>query len=380
MKICYIADGRSMHFHRWISYFAGRGDEIHFVSYHPVEERHVEAIREAGGIFQGELPPFHLKRFWITRRSLRWLKNTLRDNKIEAVHCHFLGANAWYAFLTGFHPYILTVMGGGDVSGPDWRPQGLRAGILTPLALRHAELITSWSYQMAKVIKRYCDAKTPVEVIHGGVDLTRFHPGGKPGYLLERWEIPATARVVFSPRLMRPLSNIETIARSSLEVVKVEPETYFLYAAPGALRDSDYERQLREMLKNSVAESNTRFVGAITHEEIADYYRLADVTVSIPDTDGTPMSVLESMACGTPVVVGDIPDYDPDYFEPGVTVITANQKEPSSVAAAVLKLLRETDQVEPLVEEARRRVVANGSYEAQMSRMEQLYQSLMSNG
>ncbi len=361
-------------------YFSERGHEVHLISFAPLETEHLEAIEDAGGKFQGEIIGFHVKQFWRTSKGLLKLKSVLRRERIDLMHCHFLSANAWYAALSGFRPYIITVMGGGDVSGPDWRPQGVRAGILTPLALRRADLITSWSYQMAKVVKRYCDAETPVEVLHGGVDLARFHPGEKPAYLLERWGIPAAASVVFSPRLMRPLSNIETIARASLEIVKAEPKTYFIFAAPGALRDSDYEQQVRAILKNSVAESNSRFAGTIPHDEIADYYRLADVTVSIPDTDGTPMSVLESMACGTPTVVGDIPDYDPDYFEPGVTVVTANQKEPGSVAAAVLRLLRRTDQVEALVVEARRRVVANGSYEAQMSRMERLYRSLARNG
>jgi glycosyltransferase involved in cell wall biosynthesis len=365
-----------MHFHRWIRYFTARGHEIHFVSYQPVEASQIEAIEQAGGRFHGELGPFHLKRFWRTGRSVTWLRSLLRKTGMDVVHCHFLGANAWYAALSGFRPYILTIMGGGDVTGPDWRPQGLRAGLLTPLALRRAVQVTSWSHQMAKVVQPYCQARMPVAVLHGGVDLTCFHPGEKPDSLRERWGIPAQAKVVFSPRLMRPLSNIETIARASQLVAAAEPDAYFLYAAPGALKDSAYERQVRAAAEAGEAGARTRFVGTIAHGEIADYYRLADVTVSIPDTDGTPMSALESMACGTPVLAGDIPDYDPEYFDPGVTMLSANRKDPALVARAILTLLWRDENVQAMITEAHRRVLAHGSYESQMARVEAMYQQV----
>ena len=33
MKICYYADGRSVHTRRWASYSAGRGHEMHLISF-----------------------------------------------------------------------------------------------------------------------------------------------------------------------------------------------------------------------------------------------------------------------------------------------------------------------------------------------------------
>jgi len=51
-----------------------------------------------------------------------------------------------------------------------------------------------------------------------------------------------------------------------------------------------------------------QYVGDLPDDyAIADLYRLADVAVSVPSSDGTPLSVLESLACGTPVVLSDLP-------------------------------------------------------------------------
>ena len=375
MRICYLADGRYIHTRRWMSFFKNRGHEMHLVSFNEMGPEHVREIERVGVVYQGQVGAFHLKRFWLTARDLARLVRLLRRERIDLLHCHFLGASAWFGALSRFRPLVLTVMGGGDVCGPGWHPRGGRERLLTPHALRRADLVTSWSKVMAEAVRPYCRPDTPVEVIHGGVDLTRFGPGPDPARLREKWGLPADAQVVFSPRLMRPLSNITQIAAAAELVRREEANVYFVFAAPGEQRDEAYEAEVREALGG--AAEHARFIGPIPHGEMADYHRLADVTVSVPSTDGTPMTVLESMACGTPVVVGDIPDYDVRYFEPGQTVLAAKVGDPRSLAEALLRLLREPALAAELSAEARRRVESTGSYEAQMSRMEQLYRGLV---
>src|SRR5215510_1353497 len=177
MRICFFADGRYIHTLRWMRFFTERGHDAHVISFAPLESKHVEAIEEAGGKFQDVIGGFHLKRFWVTARDLWKLKGVLRRERIDILHCHFLGANTWYATLSNFHPLVITIMGG-DVCGKDWKPgSDLREQLLTPLALRRADLITCWSATLTQVARRYCSPEKCVEVIHGGVDLNRFNPG-----------------------------------------------------------------------------------------------------------------------------------------------------------------------------------------------------------
>lgn len=376
MRICYLADGRYIHARRWMSFFKNRGHDMHLVSFVPLNAEHVQAVEELGIHYHGAIGAFHLKRWWLTLRDLRFLKNVLRRERIDILHAHYLGANCWYAALTRFHPLVLTVMGGGDVTGPDWKPQGRREQILTPYALRAADAVTSWSKVMADVVRPYCRDGVPVETIHGGVDVTRCYPGPAADYLRQKLQITPDMKVVFSPRLMRPLSSITQIAHAAGMINEKVPNTVFVFAAPGEERHTAYEREVREILSASGLGERARFVGAIPHDQIADYHRLADVTVSIPATDGTPMTVLESMACGTPVVCGDIPDYDTQYFEPGQTVLAARVTDAEAIGNAVISLLKDREMATRLANEARRRVTEVGTYEAQMSRMDKLYYSV----
>ncbi|HYH86461.1 MAG TPA: glycosyltransferase family 4 protein [Pyrinomonadaceae bacterium] len=375
MHICYFADGRYIHTYKWMRYFSERGHRTSLLSFAPLERRHVAAVEEAGGSYHGEIGPFHLKRFWRTAHDLFRLLRLLRRERVDVLHCHFLGANAWYAALSRFHPFVITVMGG-DVCGPDWRPKDeLRERYLTPLALREADLVTCWSQKLTGIVSRYTRPGTPVEVVHGGVDLKRFRPGPKPDYLRERWDLPASARVVLSPRLMAPLYNLERIAEAARIACAEDADAHFLFAYQPEAKDEEYERKVRAAVGD--ARDRVRFIGAIEHGEMADHFRLADAVVSIPSTDGTPMSVLEAMACGTPVVVSRIPDYDPHYIEPGETVLAVKTDESEALAAALLSLLRDSELAARLSSEAKRRVELSGSYEAQMSHMEQLYERLV---
>ncbi|MEJ7618027.1 MAG: glycosyltransferase family 4 protein [Pyrinomonadaceae bacterium] len=334
MRICYVADGRYVHSHRWMRYFSALGHKLYFLSFQPMEPAHIAAVEETGARYLGELGPFHIKRFWRTLADLTRLKRVLRSERIEVLHCHFLGVNTWYAALSNFHPFVITVMGG-DVCGPGWKPQGRREQLLTPFALRQADLITCWSNTMSKVVREFSPASTPLAVIHGGIDTARFCPGARPAYLLERWSLPINAKVIFSPRLMRPLYNLDKIAQAAMIIGAACENAYFVFAYPPDVSNAEYEAKVKMIVARSAVAERVRFVGAIPHAEMPDYYRLADVTVSVPSTDGTPMSVLESMACETPVVVSAIPDYDPEYIEPGKTVLAASAADNEAIAAAI---------------------------------------------
>jgi len=374
MRICYLADGRYIHAHRWLRYFSNHGHEMSLFSFAPMTQQHIDAVENTGAKYLGELTPFHLKRFWLTTAQISRLRRFLRTEQIDVLHSHFVGVNAWYGALSRFHPTVVTVMGG-DILGQDWKPgPDIRERWLTPFALRNADLITCWSNALIDVVRQYSGPDIPIEVVHGGVDLERFSfNGSRPQYLLDRLRLPHDARVILSPRLMRPLYNLDQIAAAADAVCVAVPETYFVFTVLLEAKDTPYEAQVRDIFSRGSVSERVRFVGAIPHDEMADYYRLAAVTVSIPSSDGTPMSVLESMACGTPVLVSRIPNYDSQYIEDQKTVLMVDQRDSGAVAAGLIRLLQDRSLAQRLAAEAELRVTSSASHESQMAKMNQLY-------
>lgn len=381
MRICYLADGRYIHSHRWLRYFSNHGHKTFLLSFAPLTQSDVDAVEKAGGRYLGELTPFYLKRFWRTAAQISRLRRILREEKIDVLHSHFVGVNAWYGALSRFHPAVITVMGG-DILGEDWKPgPDIRERWLTPYALRNADLITCWSNKLINVVRRYSGPDVPIAVVHGGIDLERFSSNGsRPQYLLERLDLPGNARVILSPRLMRPLYNLDKIASAAATVCAAVPEAYFVFAVLPVSTDEAYRAKVQEIFSQGSARDRVRFVGPISHDEMPDYYRLADVTISIPSSDGTPMSVLESMACGTPVIVSRIPNYDAHYIEDQKTVLMVDQTDPDAIATTLVRLLQDRELAQHLGAEAKQRVVASASYESQMAKMNELYEQVSRKG
>lgn len=381
MRICYLADGRYIHTHRWLKYFSNHGNEMSLFSFAPLTQEHIEAVENAGAKYLGELSPFYLKRSWRTAAQIYRLRRFLRREKIDVLHSHFVGVNTWYGAVSRFHPTVITVMGG-DILGKDWKPgPDVRERWLTPYALRNADLITCWSQNLIEIVRRYSKPDVPIEVVHGGIDLDRFSPvESRPQYLLDQLNLPRDARVILSPRLMRPLYNLDKIAMAADAVCTAVPQAYFVFAVLPVATNEAYEAKVREILSKGAARDRVRFVGAISHEQMPDYYRLADVTVSIPSSDGTPMSVLESMACGTPVLASRIPNYDTQYIEDQRTATMVDQRYSGPIATALIKLLQDRSFAKTLAREAERRVRATGSYDFQMAKMARLYESLATKG
>ncbi len=377
MRICYFADGRYIHALRWMRYFAGKGHEMHLISFAEVGSEQIAELKVAGIKYHGHTGNFHLKKFWLTLRDISFVRTILFQEKIDILHSHFLGPNAWYGTLSGFHPHIITIMGG-DVIGETWLPnKGFREKVLTTRALEHADTITAWSPFLANIVKPFCKSASEISVVHGGVQLDRFARGIPNCDLREKLGIPVDAKFVFSARLLRRLYNIDVIAMAAGIVCEKYPETYFVIALPETILDSEYTEGVKKLIAEGSAAENVRFVSTISHDDIPNYFKEADVSVSIPSTDGTPMSVLESMAAGTPTVIGDLINYDREYFEDEVTTLMIDVQNPEALAHAILRYFTDKELVTNITNEALRRVEETGSYEFQMEKMDAIYNRVL---
>ena len=119
-----------------------------------------------------------------------------------------------------------------------------------------------------------------------------------------------------------------------------------------------------------------RIVPEQPESTLPDLYRLADVVVSLPVSDGGPTTVAEALASGRPVVATDLPsvrewlgELDPDALVP--------PDDPRATARAILRELeRAPAERQALGERGRAAVEARASEQRNMDEMESLYRGL----
>jgi glycosyltransferase involved in cell wall biosynthesis len=129
-----------------------------------------------------------------------------------------------------------------------------------------------------------------IEIIPNGVDLARF------GALPRRTE-PGQPRVGLVGRVV-PIKDIRTFIKACRVVADRLPETRFLVLGSTEQTPAYYEKCL-EYRKLMGLEGRLEFTGNVNVES---HYPRLDVVVLTSVSEALPLTVLESMACGIPVV------------------------------------------------------------------------------
>ena len=79
----------------------------------------------------------------------------------------------------------------------------------------------------------------------------------------------------------------------------------FLIVGGGSV-EGDYSSELHALVKELQLENVVRFEGLQPPESLPDYYAASDLFVLATANEGWPNVIVESLACGTPVVATDV--------------------------------------------------------------------------
>lgn len=147
-----------------------------------------------------------------------------------------------------------------------------------------------------------------VPVIWDCADLDRFTPGECPVSVRERYGIPLTGFVILTlGRLSRAAAHkgYERLLEVFARVAPCVPDAVLVFAGRGDLRDP-----LSQQAEALGLSSRVIFTGSVAEEDLPNLYRAASVFSLVSDRgtgrgEGIPLTPLEAMACGIPIIVGD---------------------------------------------------------------------------
>lgn len=129
-----------------------------------------------------------------------------------------------------------------------------------------------------------------IHVLRNGVDLQRFRP--VDGYAVrEKHGLDGTVWLAVGHLIERKGVHfvVEALARCENATLVVAG-------------DGPEERALHGLAQRLGVADRVRFIGAVPHDDLPAYYSAADALFLASSREGMPNVVLESIACGTPVV------------------------------------------------------------------------------
>jgi glycosyltransferase involved in cell wall biosynthesis len=163
------------------------------------------------------------------------------------------------------------------------------------------DLVISPSHGMEKVLRRY-GVKGHIEVVPHAVDWRRFHQA-QPFARASLGFIEQDILLVFVGRIA-PEKNVGFLLRSFAGVSQVFPNVRLMIIGSG---QKAYVEEIMHLLYELGIGNRVRFVGMIPYDRLPSYLAMCDVFVTASVTEVHPLSVIEGMAAGLPVIGIDSP-------------------------------------------------------------------------
>lgn len=175
--------------------------------------------------------------------------------------------------------------------------------------LRQAQAVVAVSRNLqARVIELGVPAPT-VHVVYRGVCAERFFPGDREE-ARRRLGLPVEGRRLLWIGRMVPVKRLDVLLQACAVLRDRGTDFELSLVGDGPLRPALAAQAAALGLSQAVS-----FVGSVHHDDLADWYRAADLTVLPSQSEGVPNVLRESLACGTPFVasgVGGIPEIATD--------------------------------------------------------------------
>ena len=270
--------------------------------------------------------------------SLAYLKDLLAA---DVIHCHqFLTVTTDLAILTGLifrKKVFVTDLGGGT---------GYSLSCHLPLwkGIRSLLLISEFNRSYFR--------KLPVsaKVIYGGVDAARFSPGAEDKKL---------SRIIHVGRILS--------FKGIHDIVDALPENIGLDIV-GQAYDEDYHRKLQERAQGK----DVAFHTGLSDDQVIAMYRRSIATVLPATLDSGFTTVLESYACGTPVIASAVGSL-PEIVKNDVTGFLVPPNSPDAIREKLEFLLANPDVAMEMGKRGREEVLKRYTWDAVASRCLEAY-------
>lgn len=264
------------------------------------------------------------------------------DQSFDLVHTHFDLAPGPLAGLRAARnahlPLIVTYHGDWvDTYGGIVRRLGVTINnkFLVDNILNYATHIISPSkmyIEKSQYLKLYKDKAI---TIPNGVNIGDFCVPESKDRCRKKLGLPIDGNIILFLGYLAPYKGPDVLLRALPIVLAEVPDTMLVFAGKGVMR-----QDLENLARQLGVEKNVLFVGYVEDDLKSPYYKSADI-FALPSVMGTecfPLTILESMACGTPVVASEIGGI-PDAVIDGRSGLLVPPRDHESLATAIIDIL-----------------------------------------
>src|SRR5271165_610239 len=199
--------------------------------------------------------------------------------------------------------------------------------------LRRAAAVVAVSDSLAGIMLDLEPALKDVHVIGNGVDSQCFFREERRA-ARQKLGLNPNDRVVVSVAALKPVKGPDLLVRAASLLKKSLTDCKLLFVGAGPELSA-----LQQLAEHLNCADICHFVGTVPNEQLRSYFSAADVSCLASRQEGWPNVILESLACGTPMVataVGAVPQL---LANPELGIIV--EPTPEAICTGLLRALQQ---------------------------------------
>ena len=185
-----------------------------------------------------------------------------------------------------------------------------------------------------------------ITLVRNGVDLERFRPRSETAARERK-------RILFASRL-DPIKRPFLLVEIAGELLRLRPRADFVFVVAG---DGPEAPGLRARVRRKGLEAVFELLGHV--EDVPPLMAAADIVLLPSRSEGVPLTVVESLACATPVVASNVGAVSEVVDSSCGVLIDPARGEAAAFAAAIDRLLNDPALCRRLGEAGRKKVAAD---------------------
>jgi glycosyltransferase involved in cell wall biosynthesis len=376
MRLLFVADGRSPIAQNWIRYFVERGDEVYLASTFtcsldfplqglkiiPVAFSELKKATQRPGTASARTVGLRTAiRQWLgpltirkAAQSLREFIESVKPDLIHAMRIPYEGMVAADAY-TGA-PLIVSTWGNDfTLHAPSTR------------LMSH---YTRWTMQVSDALHADCQRDVRLAKEWGfGPRKPAFVAPGNGGIRTDIFYPPAhpvQEPIIINPRGFRPYVRNDIFFKAIPLVLKKRPDARFIFALMAG------ESQAQEWIRELKIGHAVELLHPLSHSEMADIFRRAQIVASPSIHDGTPNSLLEGIACGCFPIAGDLESVR-EWITPNENGVLFDSTDPRSTANEILFAIENKDLRQSAAGLNQNIIAVRAEYRQNMQRVAEFY-------
>lgn len=356
-RIVLLAAANSIHTVRWANGLAGYGMDVHVVTMHaPLESM-------SSAVTVHRLPCPAPLGYYANACLLRRLLQRLRP---AIVNAHYASGYGTLARLAQASPLLLSAWGSDIYEFPHrsrWHYRALWRNFA------HATALGSTGHAMARRMQAIYPGKRPF-ITPFGVDVTQFAPRARPDGAQDG-EI-----VIGTVKGLAPVYGIDRLLRAFVLLADRLRSEGSSMADRLALRiygSGTAAASLGRLATSLGLDAGRVFCGAVPHQTVPQVLNGLDVFVALSRRESFGVAILESSACGRPVVVSDA-DGLAELTRDGETGFVVEGGDPEQASQRLYRLVTDTALRQTMGAAGRAHVQAHYTWQRSLDAMMQAYE------